>query len=67
LKHANRGVTVTLKKLETVTAWQPFCIYIQLYILQTSWQHYADQKECMFVAQGAKLNDTGNGEDYSLM
>jgi hypothetical protein len=50
-----------------VWTWQPCDIYIQFQILQSRYQHYADQQNYVFIALGVKSDVTAVGEDYSLM
>lgn len=37
-------------KTELTTAWKPCDIYILIEVLQTRWQHYAEQQEYVFPA-----------------
>jgi hypothetical protein len=49
-------------------AWQSCGIYIQTEVLQTRWQHYADQQQqYVFRAQGIKSHYAANPDHYSLI
>jgi hypothetical protein len=54
------------RNMKLATAWQPLTLLLQLQIIQTRWQHYADQQKCDFMSQVVESTVIAKGEVYDV-